>query len=138
MGLDMNLYKKHYLTDQERTVVEDTLKIKAPRFVTSEVAYWRKAFEVHEWFVNNCENEVENCGEAYISKEKLLSLLESCKKILAAKGTQNEQKVAKELLPDPDETYGAWYWEDIEETVKQLSSIEDGCSDDDYYYIPWW
>jgi len=138
MGLDMYLYKKRFLNDDERASVENTFGIKNPRLIVALAAYWRKSYEVHEWFVNNCENEVENCGEAYISKEKLLSLLESCKKILAAKGTKKERKVAEKLLPDPDGTYGAWYWEDIEETVKQLSEIKDDNSDDDYYYHPWW
>lgn len=47
----------------------------------AEVGYWRKANAIHKWFVENVQNEVDDCGRYEISKEQLEELLEVCIKV---------------------------------------------------------
>jgi hypothetical protein len=43
-----------------------------------EVGYWRKANAIHAWFVDNVQNEVDDCGYYEVSKECLERLLDIC------------------------------------------------------------
>ena len=84
-------------------------------------AYWRKANQIHAWFVKNVQGGEDNCGEYYVSHEKLKELLTTCQQALFAKDPS--------LLPpqagfffgsyDIDE----WYWNDIKETIKKLKRV---------------
>lgn len=49
---------------------------------TKEVGYWQKANQIHNWFVENVQNGVDDCGYYKVSKEQLLSLMDICNKIL--------------------------------------------------------
>ena len=42
-----------------------------------EVMYWRKCWNIHDWFCNNFE--VENCKHIKIEREDLLALIEYLK-----------------------------------------------------------
>lgn len=42
------------------------------------VAYWRKANAIHNWFVENIQNGVDDCGTYEVTKEKLEELLHTC------------------------------------------------------------
>ena len=44
-------------------------------YITEEAVYWRKANQIHKWFVDNIQNGVDDCGEYYVSKENLEALL---------------------------------------------------------------
>lgn len=68
MGLDMYLMN-----------VRNEEKIKAENFI--EVGYWRKANQIHNWFVKNVQGGVDDCGYYGVTKEKLEELLSTCKKV---------------------------------------------------------
>lgn len=88
------------------------------------VAYWRKANQVHQWFVDNCGEGVDDCRPYYVTREKLEELLNTCKEVKAG-----GEKVAEELLsPQIGFFFGGYeideyYWEDIDNTIKQLERI---------------
>ena len=46
-------------------------------YITEEAVYWRKANQIHKWFVDNIQNGVDDCGEYYVSKENLEALLKT-------------------------------------------------------------
>ena len=46
--------------------------------VSVNVAYWRKANQIHNWFVTNVQRGEDDCGEYYVSREKLSQLLRDC------------------------------------------------------------
>ena len=50
---------------------------------SAELAYWRKANQIHKWFVDNVQEGVDNCGEYYVSHEKLQELLDTVNNVLA-------------------------------------------------------
>ena len=67
--------------------------------IFEEVGYWRKANAIHKWFVENIQNDVDNCEYYEVSKEQLEELLAVCIKVrdnsklvkgLVQNGTQYE------------------------------------------------
>ena len=98
MGLDMYLAKKSYVKrwdhdapEQKYSVlvkkgdkVDDSIKPERISYVIEEVAYWRKANQIHQWFVENVQDGKDDCGDYHVSKEQLQSLVDLCKLVLAA------------------------------------------------------
>ena len=69
-----------------------------------ELMYWRKANQIHNWFVKNCQNGVDDCERYVITVANLKTLKELCEKIL----TMTEIK--QELRP----TYpNGWFSEPV-------------------------
>lgn len=84
-------------------------------------AYWRKANQIHKWFVDNVQNGEDDCGEYYVSHDKLQELLTTCQQALFHKNPS--------LLPPQGGFFfgntdiDQWYWEDIKNTIKQLKRV---------------
>ncbi len=68
---------------------ETEMKVKE---ILYEAAYWRKANQIHQWFVSNVQNNMDNCQEVYVSKEQLQQLLDLCKEV-KAKAVMKKAKV---------------------------------------------
>ena len=51
--------------------------------IFADVGYWRKANAIHRWFVDNVQNENDDCGYYEVSKEEAQELLDICKTIKA-------------------------------------------------------
>lgn len=98
MGLDMYLEAERYLGkfSEDEKALNKKVKALFPEIaevgntgnleyvqVTFEVGYWRKANQVHQWFVDNCQGGVDDCRRAYVSRDKLKELLGICKEILS-------------------------------------------------------
>jgi len=105
-----------------------------------QAAYWRKANQVHSWFVENCQNGVDECQRAYVSRGQLEELRNLCKEVLESKGM-----AVKLLPPNSGFFFGSteideWYWEDLESTVTMLESILDDelFTDCSFYYQSSW
>lgn len=85
--------------------------------------YWRKCNQVHNWFVNNCQNGEDNCGYYYVSREQVEELLGIVKQILA------NHELAGELLPPQsgfffgDTEINEYYFQDLEYTQKNLERL---------------
>ena len=139
MGLDQYLYAKTYLSPSEWRGEEEKKKfhavvnaVGADTLVYSDlpsaqveikVGYWRKVNSVHQWFVDNCQDGNDDCREAYVSREQLQELLDTCKKVVA------DHSLADELLPTQggfffgSTEYDEWYFTDLEETVTMLEQV---------------
>ena len=87
MGLDMYLNKKIYIGAEFNDVegkIEITrngkpipINFKKVSYITEEAVYWRKANQIHKWFVDNVQEGVDDCGHYYVSKENLEALLKT-------------------------------------------------------------
>lgn len=132
MGLDMYLTKRTYVGNKYRKpkqmvkvvipkdqdgVVFPTRGIKTNRIntITESVGYWRKANQVHKWFVDNVQEGVDDFTNT---------------------------AVAEELLPTAQgfffggDNYDKWYLKDLEDTVAICEqAIKEG---GDFYYNSSW
>src|SRR5579859_810297 len=131
MGLDMYLYANKYLWSypkdgKDAQISKDIAALcEVPNMEVKEVmiqaAYWRKANQVHDWFVKNVQNGVDDCGHYEVSREQLADLLAVANKVNA------DKKLAPQLLPTAkgfffgNTEYGEWYDQDIEETIDQIT-----------------
>lgn len=158
MGLDMYLFKKHYVENfssspesinkvviKRNGKIRNDIKPENIVYVVEKAIYWRKANQIHRWFVENVQDGVDNCGTYHVPREKLEELLETCKivlkefKLLSVKtdinGTTKNKivienpEVVEELLPTQsgfffgNTEYDEYYYEDIKYTVENLEKI---------------
>lgn len=141
MGLDMYLEarksfhgydynNKDETTQQYKDVVKlfrlpENWKTENGRFASIQlnVAYWRKANAIHNWFVVNVQEGKDECQESYVDRDSLKALIELCQMII------EQPTKAEELLPTQSgfffggTDYDEGYFEDLEYTVKTLTEI---------------
>ena len=142
MGLDMYLMRSNReeadgwenLKTAERTCSMD----QNPWF---EVGYWRKANQIREWFVNNCDYpENGNCEEVEVTKEDLEKLADTCRKVLA------NHALAEELLPCKEGfffgryDYDEYYFLQLEDTVGICKDVihNTDWEKEKVIYTDWW
>jgi hypothetical protein len=107
--------------------------------VETHVGYWRKANHIHNWFVVASEED-DNCQRLYFTFDQMKDLYDTCRKVLLAKDTPEAESVAEELLPTSEgfffgaTDYGAWYYEDIQDTVDMLNQCFDAFGEDEKDY----
>lgn len=58
----------------------------------NELMYWRKANQIHNWFVKNCQNGVDDCERYVITVADLMKLKELCEKILTMTEKHKEMR----------------------------------------------
>lgn len=78
MGLDMMLFKEI----DPRNNPDFNGEENDSNFI--EVGYWRKANQIHRWFVDNVQNGVDNCKKYPVTRKQLNDLLELVNKVLKA------------------------------------------------------
>lgn len=93
MGLDMYLTKKIYIganyehnhVKGEINLTKDNKPIKVNlskvTYIEESAGYWRKANQIHRWFVENVQDGNDDCGTYDVSMEDLKNLLTICKEI---------------------------------------------------------
>ena len=64
---------KYYYWDTEHNYGRDG--------IIEHVGYWRKANQIHHWFVENVQDGEDDCGDYEVSVEQLKYLLDICKLI---------------------------------------------------------
>lgn len=50
---------------------------------SEEVGYWRKANQIHKWFVDNIQNGIDDCGSYKVTKDDLIKLKDLCKYVIS-------------------------------------------------------
>lgn len=137
MGLDMYLYKKTFLftgewvREEKRCEVTVTeggkphpfIKPERIKEIVEEVGYWRKANQIHKWFVDNVQEGQDDCKEYAVDVEQLRDLLNICEDVL------EDHSKAETLLPTGSgfffggTDYDEYYFEQIQNTYDILMSI---------------
>ena len=103
-----------------------------------EIHYWRKANQIHNWFVNNLPEGVENCYPNHVERCNLEQLLQECKRVLENK------ELAPKVLPTAEgfffgsTEYDDYYFKVLEGTVNMLENILSEGPDCVFQYHPWW
>lgn len=131
MGLDMYLKAGIYISEYSDKelfekvnsgVIESLADFKIQE-VKAEAMYWRKANQIHNWFVQNVQNGTDDCGHYYVSIEQLKELRDTCQRVL------DDHSLAETLLPSKSgfffggTDYDDYYYEDLKYTVKGIDKI---------------
>ena len=100
-----------------------------------DVAYWRKANQIHGWFVTNVQNGIDDCKEYEVPRDKIKELLQLCKTVL-------ETKDSSKLPPTRGFFFGtsqvdSYYWNDVQETIYLLEEALVSDSQTFYYSSSW-
>ena len=145
MGLDMYLYARQFaFKDFKNPELYNKLVQEAPfaldtASVQVQVAYWRKANQIHKWFVDHVQDGNDDCEEYRVTRDQLQLLLDNCKLVLINK------EEAKTLLPRQEGfffgsyEYDELYWYDIQETIEQLEKVLSEYPEDwDFQYQSSW
>lgn len=148
MGLDMYLSRKTYVKNwgENKWQVSVTCEDKSSHidpakiaYIEEEIGYWRKANQIHKWFVENVQNNVDDCGHYHVSYNQLTKLKDLCQKVL------DNPALAKDLLPTTNgfffgnTDYDRYYLDDLKETIKiceEAMSVESGKASL-YYHSSW-
>lgn len=117
MGLDSYIIKRIYYVDPGNVIKSS----EDERFfyVAHEVAYWRRAWPIHNWFVKNVQDGVDNCADYYIHIKKLEEFLSIVEAILSSKDREEE---AWRLLP-PSGFIDDYYFEHLETAKTAIEKI---------------
>ena len=86
-----------------------------------EIGYWRKANQIHNWFVNECQDGVDECQLTEVHKEDLEELLEKCYSVAHKKANPEETlpTVGGFFFGNTDMDC-PYYMEDIKSTIAIL------------------
>ena len=170
MGLDMYLYGERYIsrnysddpiatsnalltTLKELDLLDDDAIEKENIYGYSAkvvVKYWRKAWPIHRWFVENVQNGEDNCGEYRVQTDALQQLLSDCQAVLSAKDDPDiahdtawayippSENLEYNAFEDPREA--EYYYYHIERTAKVLKHLltDKKFEDYDFYYSSSW
>ena len=77
----ISLYKNEYKT---RYWDWDTEHKYGHKALLEQLVSWRKANQIHHWFVENVQDGQDDCGSYEVTKEQLETLLELCMKVKLA------------------------------------------------------
>lgn len=151
MGLDMYLNKKTYVQRWDYEAPENLFLVTVTKggkpfkgilpdrvsYVIEQVAYWRKANAIHDWFVRNVQNNQDDCGEYYVPREKLQELLETCIEV------RDNPELAPEKLPTKSgfffggTEYDDWYRRDLDFTIRALALVLNEEEGNFFYQSSW-
>lgn len=96
MGLDMYLNRRSYVENWDHMKAEYLHEITIKRggkiredidpkrisYIEEQVAYWRKANSIHNWFVEHVQDGEDDCGTYNVSTEQLKELVDACNQVL--------------------------------------------------------
>lgn len=105
--------------------------------IVEEVAYWRKANQIHNWFVENVQEGDDNCGEYYVSGEDVAKLLKQVNMALEFKPMAHKVLPVKEGFFFGGDSYDKYYFEDLEYTKEILEDLLKEDVRDIYYSSSW-
>jgi hypothetical protein len=135
MGLDMYLTKRtyvqnwDYMKESEKNYVtikganEEHIKSERIQYITEQLMYWRKANQIHGWFVENVQDGIDDCGEYAVDLSQLIQLMDVCYEVM----TDNSK--AEELLPTSrgfffgGYDYDDFYFTQVTNTYKILNEL---------------
>jgi hypothetical protein len=91
-------------------------------------AYWRKANAIHSWFVENCQDGIDECQLTPVHPEQLAHLKATCETARDAYLAGDARKAAEIMTPRSGFFFGStdvdeWYFEDLVNTVNEIDRL---------------
>jgi len=150
MGLDMYLMGSRFVwshgNEPTRAAVGKKIAELFPEVadvevyeIQAEIAYWRKANAIHNWFVENTQGGVDECQNTSISRDQLRALLDVVNQVL------ENPELGPTLLPTRPGfffggiEYGEYYIQDLQHTKTRVElALSDKFKDWDFQYHSSW
>jgi len=128
MGLDMYLKGKRYISDyddQDKVLINkltqhfpELSETQTLQEVTVRVGYWRKANQIHKWFVDNIQEGTDDCGNYYVSRESLQALRTLCQQVIDFRHLATDKLPPQSGFFFGSDTVDEYYFRDLEDTIK--------------------
>ena len=161
MGLDMYLRANEYVSRNDWTRNENGELVDSPNSLFTQIVetleleniidntgfagmsidlpmgYWRKANQIHNWFVENVQDGNDDCNPYYVTREQLEQLKATCVEVLEHKS------LAEDLLPTGSgfffgsTTYDEYYYGDLNDTIKIINKCLESKFDSFEYQSSW-
>jgi hypothetical protein len=99
------------------------------------VGYLRKANQIHNFIVQECQHGVDECQLSIVRKSHLKDLLKRCKKAISVKniylndGILKDGEGIEEYLPTTSgfffggTEFNEWFFNDVEETIELIEKV---------------
>lgn len=103
--------------------------------IFEKVGYLRKANAIHCFFVQECQDGIDECQYSMVTKDKLEDLLERCKRAMKLKKIYLNDGIIKDgegletFLPTSSgfffggTEFDEWYFQDVAETKKLITKV---------------
>ena len=145
MGLDMYLIAKDYIPFEDENIQESIKNIMKSdyrvKYLELEVGYWRKANQIHKWFVDNVQDGNDDCGTYYVSEKQLKELLQMVNNAITSKSPELVLPTTSGFFFGSTE-YDEYYKQDLEQTKeiieKYLALPDDTRKKYELYYHSSW
>lgn len=146
MGLDQYLYASKYQSiarwnkDEENDAVRGIIDlVGADKFINPDpngytmtevkigAATWRKANQVHGWFVQNIQNGEDDCREYHVERKQLAELALLCQTVLDGRDSNLDN--AEQILPPVagfffgSDDFDQWYYEQLSWTAETITRL---------------
>lgn len=127
MGLDMYIYRTRYVSaGNDANMLASLVDLPTGKAVQvkTEVAYWRRAYSVYDWILNELGNNLNNGEEREIDPEMLTDLRDDCKGAL--ENPDKEDEFLLRRAGESDDEYRAH----LERTISMIDEILERGTDD--------
>jgi hypothetical protein len=103
--------------------------------IVDDIGYWRKANAIHNFFVQECQDGIDECQLSMVSKDALEDLLDRCKRAMKLKKIYLNDGIIKDgqgletFLPTTSgfffggTEFDEWYFQNIAETKKLITKV---------------
>jgi hypothetical protein len=103
--------------------------------IFEDVGYLRKANQIHNFIVQECQDGVDECQLSIVRKTHLKDLLKRCKKAISVKdiylndGILKDGEGIEEYLPTTSGSFfggtefNEWFFNDVEETIELIEKV---------------
>lgn len=96
--------------------------------VSMTVIYWRKANAIHQWFVENVQDNTDDCGRYVVHPELLMMLRANCAEAGGLYLAGDRAGAADILTPTAGFFFGStdvdeWYAKDLADTMAKIDQI---------------
>ena len=139
MGLDMYLYANKtistkYSDEKEMNFANEVAEYLGAKDlygsgdlmtaqISFEVAYWRKANHIHNFFISKCANGVDDCQTINVEPEELEELLELCKYVIEHPEEAEQKLPTKSGFFFGSTDYDDYYFHNLKKTVTDLEKV---------------
>lgn len=154
MGLDMYLKRKIYIganykhnnitgkieifQGEKNTPIK--IDINKVSEIVESVGYWGKFNALHNWFVKNIQDGIDDCEDYWISGETLKQLLIILEKIYSKEGSPEELMPTQPGIFFGSIEYDEYYYQDVANSIDIIKTVleETDFSRASIYYSSSW